>query len=277
MTTLSQKNLLKLAQEDEEKGQISNAIQLLEEALSYGRSSEIVMSLCRLYRKNNQEDQAYTLIKEEPDLFSEPEIFEEYNKILVANHYLIEALQIENLLGKKMPIKVFPEKLDAQNNLMQKFKSKKEVSQFDYQSLLKLDLVNYKNFAQSLLLDPTQNFAVRLCLCEDFVRLGISDRIQVWALGQVEEFIPKETELLEKTTVYREVIGGIGDRFRNNPSQLPLMLGETNIVLGSLYPKLNKYIKDTDSFTSDLISYLETKDGRTHQKLLDRVYANLPK
>lgn len=277
MTSLSQENLLKLAQEDEGKGNIAGAIQMLEEALSYGRSSKIIIKLCQLYRKNKQEDQAYTLIKEEPDLFSEPEIFDEYCKILAANHYAIEAVQLNNVLKKTLPIKVQPESLHQQEAIMLNFKQQKEISQFDYQSLLKLDLVNYKSFVQSLLLDPSLNFAVRLSLCEDLVRLGVNEKIKVWVIGKQEEFVPQDTDLLEKTTVYQEVIGGMGDHFRNNPSQLPLMLGETNLVLGSLYPKVNKYIKNTDGFTSNLISYLKNGDGRNDQQLLQRIYAHLPK
>lgn len=277
MTSLSQKNLLKLAQEDEEQGHLDHAIQTLEEALSYGNSKDIVVKLCQLYRKNKQEDQAYTLIKEEPDLFSEPEIFTEYCQILKDNHFLIEALQLRYLLQKDLPVRVHPVEQKKQEMIMMNFRQKKQVSQFDYQNLLKLDLVTFKNFAQSLLLDPSQNFAVRLALCEDLIRLGIDEKVTVWVIGKKEEFIPRKTVLLEKNTVYQEVVSGMGDHFRKNPSQLPLMLGETNLILGSLYPCLSKYIKDTDSFTSDLISYIEKHDGRSHQELLEQIYAHLPK
>lgn len=81
---------------------------------------------------------------------------------------------------------------------MEHFKSKKQISQFDYEQLLKLNLINYKNFAQSLLLDPTQDFAVRLSLCEDLVKLGIDEEIKVWILDELENFVPKNVTLLEK-------------------------------------------------------------------------------
>ena len=157
------------------------------------------------------------------------------------------------------------------------FRKKEQITQLDYQSLLKLNLINFENFSQSLLLDPSQNFAVRLALCEDLVRLNLEKTFKVWILGKQKEFIPNNTPLLEKSTVYTEVIGGIGDHFRNNPSQLPIMLGETNLILGSLYPEIGDYIRNTDGFTSDLISYIQTGNGRTNQKLLEKIYKYLPK
>lgn len=106
MKSLSQKNLMKLSKQNEEKGNIDVAIQNLEEALRISNSLDIVLELCRLYRKNKQEDQAYALIKAQPDLFSNKKVSEEYFKILKANHFFIEALQLENILGKRLPIKV---------------------------------------------------------------------------------------------------------------------------------------------------------------------------
>ncbi|MCT3615015.1 tetratricopeptide repeat protein, partial [Lactobacillus acidophilus] len=44
----------------------------------------------------------------------------------------------------------------------------------------------------------------------------------------------------------------------------------------SLYPKINKYIDEPDSFASDLVSYLQQKNGRNHHKLFEDVYQNLP-
>lgn len=69
MTSVSQKNLLKLAEENRRKGDLEAAIQNLEEALRGERSLDVVLQLCKLYCDNHQEDQAYALIKEEPDLF----------------------------------------------------------------------------------------------------------------------------------------------------------------------------------------------------------------
>ncbi|TSO26201.1 tetratricopeptide repeat protein [Lactobacillus sp. LL6] len=276
MESLSQKNLMKLAKQNEEQGNIGEAIQNLEEALRISNSLDIVLELCRLYRKNKQEDQAYALIKAQPDLFSNKQVSEEYFKILQANNFLIEALQLENILGEKIPVKIEPVDVEKQKKIMELFKSKKQISQFDYEQLLKLDLVNYKNFAQSLLLDPTQNFAVRLSLCEDLVRLGIKEKIKVWVLGHLEEFIPKNTTLLEKNPIYQEVISSIGSRYRNNPSQLPVMLGEANLALGSLYPQISKYITNPDNFAKDLTSYLEKGNGEGNQELLEKIYANLP-
>lgn len=277
MNSLSQENLMKLAKQNEKQGNIAGAIQNLEEALRSSASLDVILELCRLYRKNKQEDQAYALIKAQPDLFSDERVSKEYFKILQANNYLIEALQLENILGKKLPAKVEPVSNDKQKMIMELFKRQKQINQFDYQQLLKLDLINYKNFVQSLLLDPTQNFAVRLSLCEDLVKLGLKDSIKIWIVGNLEEFIPDKTNLLEKEPIYQEVVTSIGSRYHNNPSQLPLMLGEVNLALGSLYPKLSKYIDNPDSFAKDLSSYLKNGDGAGHQELLEKIYSNLPK
>ncbi len=277
MVSVSQENLLKLALEDENKGNYDLAIQNLEEALSYDPSNKVVIKLCKLYRKNKQEDQAYALIKDQPDLFSDEKIFNEYCQILKVNHYFIEFCQLEKLLDRKIKINISPVSESEQNKIMTGFRKKEQITQLDYQSLLKLNLINFENFSQSLLLDPSQNFAVRLALCEDLVRLNLEKTFKVWILGKQKEFIPNNTPLLEKSTVYTEVIGGIGDHFRNNPSQLPIMLGETNLILGSLYPEIGDYIRNTDGFTSDLISYIQTGNGRTNQKLLEKIYKYLPK
>lgn len=54
------------------------------------------------------------------------------------------------------------------------------------------------------------------------------------------------------------------------------MLGEVNLALGTLYPKISKYITNPDSFAKNLSSYLERGDGEGDQKLLEKIYSNLP-
>ncbi|WP_251717042.1 tetratricopeptide repeat protein [Lactobacillus agrestimuris] len=277
MGSLSQKNLMKLAKENEKDGKTSEAIQNLKEILRTEHSTEAVLELCKLYRKNKQEDQAYAIIKEEPDLFSDQRVYQEYCEILAANNFFIEAKQIEALTGEKLPVQVEPAKLDKQYLIMDLVKRKKEISQIDYEQLLKLDLVNFINFSQSIFIDPTANFAIRLALCEDLIKLKIEDKINILVLGEQTSFIPAKTTLLEKNPIYREIMASVGSKLRNNPSQLPLIIGETNLILGTIFPKISKYIDDPDSFTSDLISYLYYGDGRSHQAEFEKIYKYLPK
>lgn len=61
-----------------------------------------------------------------------------------------------------------------------------------------MSVENFINLAKSILLDPTPNFALRLSLCEDLIKLGYSKKVQVYILGELKEFVPKETDLLEK-------------------------------------------------------------------------------
>lgn len=208
-------------------------------------------------------------------MFSDQRIFALYCATLQANHFMIEALQLEHLRGKKLPVIVKAVDLKEQQRLMRQFRQLKQVNQRDYQSLLKLDLPNFKSFAQSLLFDPSQNFAVRLSLCEDLIKLGIKDKIHVWVIGKEGSFIPAQTQLLEKNTIYREVVAAIGSKYYHQPSQLPLALSEANLLLGSLFPQLSRYVDDPDSFASDLASFIETHQGRGHQKLFEQVYENL--
>lgn len=275
MTSLSQKNLINLAKRNEANGDMVQAIQNLEEALRDGHSNEVVLNLCDFYLKNKQSYSAYELIKEEKDLFTDSEIFAKYSKILSENHFLIEALEVKNITDYELPYSVEPVNSTVQQKIMVTFRQKAKPTKYDYDQLFKLDLPNFKNFAQSLLIDPSLNFAVRLVLCEDLFRLGLKNKFKVLVLGQEEEFIPRKINLLEKEPVYREVVSGIGSRYYHQPSQLPAVLGEVNLILGSLYPKLNKYVDDPDSFASDIASYIDNHDGRSNQKLFEKIDNNI--
>ena len=275
MTSLSQKNLINLAKRNEANGDMVQAIQNLEEALRDGHSNEVVLNLCDFYLKNKQSYSAYELIKEEKDLFTDSEIFAKYSKILSENHFLIEALEVKNITDYELRYSVEAVSSTVQQKIMVTFRQKAKPTKYDYDQLFKLDLSNFKNFAQSLLIDPSLNFAVRLVLCEDLFRLGLKNKFKVLVLGQEEEFIPRKINLLEKEPVYREVVSGIGSRYYHQPSQLPAVLGEVNLILGSLYPKLNKYVDDPDSFASDIASYIDNHDGRSNQKLFEKIDNNI--
>ncbi|RMC25142.1 MULTISPECIES: tetratricopeptide repeat protein [unclassified Lactobacillus] len=277
MMSLSQKNLLELARKNEKTGNLSQAIENAEEALRIGSSKAATLQLCELYLKNGQADFAYSLIKEESDLFSNQEIFAEYSKILQTTHYVIEALEISNLSKNEIKILVEPVKQSKQQRIMVDFKEKRQPTLNDYQQLFKLDLNNFKQFSQSLLIDPSLNFAVRISICEDLIRLGLDDHFRVLVLGKIEEFVPRSVSLLEKDPIYREVVSGIGSRYYHRPNQLPTILAEVNLILGNLYPMINMYVDDPDSFTSDLVSYIENHDGRSRQKLFEAIELNLPK
>ena len=275
MTSLSQKNLLNLANKVAANGDFPQAIQYLEEALRDGYSETIVLNLCQMYIKNGQNYSAYELIKEEKDLFTDAQVFSVYSKVLQANNFLIEALEVKNITGYDLPDKIQPVPLKEQQQIMLNFKGKSKPTKFDYEQLFKLDLINFQNYAQSLLIDPSLNFASRIVLCEDLFRLGIKEKLKVLVLGQTEEFIPQKINLLEKEPIYREVVSGIGSRYYHKPSQLPAVLGEVNLILGSLYPKLSKYVDDPDSFASDIASYIENQDGRSNQKLFEKIDHNI--
>lgn len=275
MTHASQDNFLLLAKEAKEHNDLPQAKQYLLEALRLGHDSDIVCELCEIYLSQEKGDQAYSLIKEEPDLFSNKKVYDTYLKILAFQHYAIEAAQLEYLLGKKLPVKVEPVSQIKQLEIMRNFRKLKYIQERDYLLLYCLSAENFTNLAKSILIDPSPNFALRLSLCEDLVKLGYSEKIQVYILGELKEFIPKETDLLEKSPIYREVCVSLADYFRQDPSKLPLMIGEMNVCLGMLYPRLKDYIKDPDQFAHDFRKYLEKKEGGANQKLLNKIYEYL--
>jgi len=174
-----------------------------------------------------------------------------------------------------LPIKAEPVSQIKQLEIMRNFKKLKYIQERDYLLLYCLSVENFTNLAKSILIDPSPNFALRLSLCEDLVKLGDSEKIQVYILGEAKEFIPKETDLLEKSPIYREVCVSLADYFRQDPSKLPLMIGEMNVCLGMLYPRLRDYIKDPDQFAHDFRKYLEKKEGGANQKLLNKIYEYL--
>lgn len=273
----SQENLYQLAKESDAQGKLEEAIQYLEDALRIGYSKKIAVYLSRLYCKNDQNDQAYSLIKEESDLFSDQNIFDTYCQILSRNNFFIEAEELQRQLNQKLNLVIEPVSESEQNKIMADFRNQKEVTLSDYQQLLKLNLSNFMNFAQSLLLDPTTNFAVKISLCEDLIRLKIDEEISVLVLGKLEKFIPLQTELMQKSPIYREIMYGVGDRYRNRPNQLPYVIGEVNLFVGQLYPLLANYVSNTASFTRNMLDFIENRNGHEDQLLLEEIASNLPK
>lgn len=275
MTNLSQKNLINLANESIEKKDLAQAEEYLEEALNLVYDEKIAKSLIKVYLSDNKEGQAYDLVKEEPDLFSDLEIFTLYLETLVKNKFYIEFLQLKMLLDNPKLKEVSPETPEKQIKIMRAFKKRKVIRQQDYQSLFKLDLNNFVNFSKSILLDPSQSFALRLAICEDLVKLRIDDDIPIIVLNKMTDFNPSLTQLLAKNTVYQEIISSIGDRLSKNPSMLPTVLSETNLLLGTIYPKIEDFVDEPDSFSKDLVNFVLDRNGGEHQEILTKIYQNI--
>lgn len=275
MTNLSQKNLINLANESIKNKDLTQAEEYLEEALNLSYDENISKSLVKVYLSDNKEDQAYDLVKEEPDLFSDSEIFSLYLETLARNNYFIEFLQLKKLLDNPKIKEVVPEKLEKQMKIMQAFKKKSVIRQKDYQSLFKLNLTNFVNFSKSILIDPSQSFALRLAICEDLVKLKMDENIPIIVLDQMTAFNPSLTPLLAKNTVYQEIISSIGDRLSKNPSILPTVLSETNLLLGTIYPKIDDFVDEPDSFSKDLVNFVLERNGGEHQEILTKIYQNI--
>ena len=275
MVNKSQRNLLNLAEQAVENEKLDEAVQHLLEALRLGHTTEIVYKLCELFLKQNKPYKAYTLIKEEPDLFSDKKIYDLYLKILKDLNFNIEALELSYLSNQKIDLAISPISEQKQQELMRNFKTLKSVSENDYLKLYQLSKPNFIQLSQSLLIDPTLGFALRLSLCEDLIKLGYDNSVIVSVMGENKTFIPKETMLVQKDPIYRECCISLADYLRREPSKLPIMVGELNVCLGMLYPKLHDYISDPDQFTHDFRRYLESKQGGVNQKLLNKIYEYL--
>ena len=272
MTSVSQENLRKLAIEAEAGGDYQAACGHLEEALRLGFDEDLALDLSRLLRLNKEEDQAYALIKALPDLFSRDKVLEEYGQVLAANNFLIEALQVKHLTEGEVDFPVLPADKKEQEKILLAFRKKQAVSQSQYEQLLKLDLPTYLAFARSLLLDPLANYALRLAVCEDLVKLGVKEEMQVMILGDLKSFVPAETDLLKQDPVYREFITSLASRYQNRPSELPLILAEGYFAFGQLYPCQGDYVTNPDAFARDLTGFLRQKRGGESQNLLEKIY-----
>lgn len=93
-------------------------------------------------------------------------------------HYAIEAKQLEYLLDKKLPLKIEPVSQIKQLEIMKNFKKLKYIQERDYLLLYCLSVENFTNLAKSILIDPSPNFALRLSLCEDLVKLGDNEKFK---------------------------------------------------------------------------------------------------
>ncbi|EFK32105.1 hypothetical protein HMPREF9264_1772 [Lactobacillus delbrueckii subsp. bulgaricus PB2003/044-T3-4] len=261
-----------MAIEAEAGGDYQAACGHLEEALRLGFDEDLALDLSRFLRLNKEEDQAYALIKALPDLFSRDKVLEEYGQVLTANNFLIEALQVKHLTEGEVDFPVLPADKKEQEKILLAFKKKQAVSQSQYEQLLKLDLPTYLAFARSLLLDPLANYALRLAVCEDLVKLGVKEEMQVMILGDLKSFVPAETDLLKQDPVYREFITSLASRYQNRPSELPLILAEGNFAFGQLYPCQGDYVTNPDAFARDLTGFLRQKRGGESQNLLEKIY-----
>lgn len=275
MANQSQKNLLELAKQAQAKGKLAQSAQYLSEALRSGYDQATVLQLVDVDLKLGHKQEAYALIKEEKDLFSDQKVFAKYLEVLAAIHFRIEFLQLEKLVGHKLTVKVEPVPEEEQEKIMGAFKQLKAVKSSDYQKLYQLSEDNFVRFAQSCLIDPSCDFVVHSALTEDLVKMGVDQTINILVLGEQTSFNPSRTPLLSHDPVYRKVCGSIASSYNDNPSRLPLVLGEANFILAAIYPELTKRITEPEQFAHDLDNFIASRDGGVNQDLLDKAYRQL--
>lgn len=275
MLNISQKNLLKQAIDNKKNHKIDEAYKNLEQALSISYDDVLVMQLIELDIEQKQFDQAYLLLKQEPDLFTDDKIYRLYLKTLAEKNYFIEKLQIERLRKQKIELDIEPIDKKTQQKIMTKFKLAKNISYELYRSLYKLNETNFILFAQSLLIDPTIDMALKMALCEDLIKLKVNQEINILILGKITSFNPTNTFLLKNDPIYREICQSIYDKLNKSPEKTQIYLAEVNLVLSAVYPLINKYINNPDRFAKNLLNYIESKNGGVDQQLIKSMYETL--
>lgn len=275
MLNISQKNLLKQAIDNKKNNKIDEAYKNLEQALSISYDHVLVFQLIELEFEQKNFDQAYLLLKQEPDLFSDKKIYKLYLQTLAQKNYFIERLQLERLRGRKIDTTIEPVNEKKQQEIMTKFKSVKNISYELYRSLYQLNENNFVLFSQSMLIDPTIEMALKMAICEDLIKLKVNKKINILILGKQAEFIPIKTLLLKENPIYQEICQSIYDKLKKSPEKTQIYLAEVNLVLSVIYPTINKYINNPDRFAKNLLNYIEIKRGGIDQQLIKTIYRTL--
>lgn len=275
MLTLSQQHLLKLAQGSERAGDLDSAISNLEEAVLTARSTELVTQLARLYRQNKQGLLAYHTIKALPDYLTGKALTEYWN-ILAANHFFIEAMELvasDSKLVAPADVNVTPVSVSRQEIIIKQYHNVGLVED-NYLQVLQLDFKHFMLLIRSYLLDPNANFAIRLSLVEECVRLRLETPLQVLILDQLKTVIPSQLPLMYQSAQYQTILAAALAQIAKSPSQRPLVLSCVNLIVGSLYPDLSQ-IDDSAAFASAIVSYVTDHTAGRYNQLFSQIMQHI--
>lgn len=269
--TTSSENLLKLARESQDAGNIDQAIKYLEEALRTETDPKLLFELSKLYEGQGNYWLAYSAIKHMPN-YLDSQYQDYFFKLLAKNNFLIEALQIEANTDLKICQKYQIVAVDdrTQSQIMKKLRQK-NITEEAYAQVLKLSLTNFKNFVRATLVDPTAEFALRISLIEECSKLRLDEQFSVLVDGQPTTFVPKETIHFLQEPLYLETLAEVNKLLVKDPSYKALAIASTNIILGALYPKLGDYVTDPKAFAKDIVGSVMHTGAGEHEELFQRL------
>lgn len=284
---ISQQELLKLADEAINKNKFDLAQQYLKQAQENGFEPIIAAKIASVELQQQAEGQAYLTIKEIPDFFSDLAVFATYQQVLQANHYLIEQLQLQQIIklnfsksdqAKYLAI-IFENKVaeiseDEQTELLANFRQKDLVNlqNEDLLELYRLSEANFIKLIETILLDRYVPAPLRVSLIAELKKLNVKQPINQYSLDQIKQFTPSNTKILQETVLFQKGIELIMDFTSSAPELASEYLAEYGNVLQKLYPFAEDYVSDAN----DLFSAIEFKlNPDSGQKITNSEVAKL--
>lgn len=268
----TQSELLNLAIQAKETHQYQLARDYLIQAHELGVDPKIISELVAVYFVLHEEDQAYLMIKGLPDLFSDLEIFELYQQILVAEQYFLEQQKLIYLIdasftGQKLAnLKEIistnlaqPAEPKEQAEIMRWFRG--NVSQgflnTDLFQLYKLSIENFSDLSENYFLDKFHNPRIKVSLISELIMLKVNRNFNYFSLEKIAQFNPINLKLLTQTPEFLEGQQLIIDKLFEDPVKLELIYSNFVEIIQTVYPKITKYIPNLTDFVEVLISYLD--------------------
>ncbi|APT19140.1 MULTISPECIES: hypothetical protein [Amylolactobacillus] len=270
----------------------------LVEANKISVEPQISRQLVEIELELQEKDQAYLTIKEMPDLFSDINVFELYQKVLAINHLHIEQQQIVAQVSRiydANEFALYQDKVDA--NLAEPVTGEKRGEIFEaslalfstgrlftqtaIRQLHQLSQTDYLQLARLYLTLPNMNVQNKTFLVEDLIRLRLEETVKVTVLDQPFDFVPATTDFFFKTNLYVTGQRWLEQKLEKDPILLEQILGEFSYCLGALYPVEERFIPDVAEFCATLVEFvargqfLATDDpaGQTNvTELLNQIY-----
>lgn len=285
---VSQEELVNLADQSVQKEEYDQAIGYLEQALNLGPDGLIYFRLAKIYYLTENEDLAYLMIKEVPDLFSTRDIFVQYQLILQSKNYFIEQQKLVKLINANFVgehktmfaditelIKAEPANKDVQQKIMQSFLQANQatITIADFQKLYCLDLSNFQKVAENVFLNSFASQNIRLSLIFELIQLEVATEIPIKVLDELKTFVPNQTHPFFESKVLVDGQKFIIDKFSKDPIQAEQFTNEFSFCLQKLYPFEEKMILDVNGFVDALESYLT--QGTTAVKALSENSASM--
>lgn len=289
----TQKELINLAADAKENHQFGMARDYLEQANGLGFNKDVVQALIEIYFVLEEKDHAYLVIKGLPDLFSDMDIFELYQKVLVEKNYFLEQQKLIKLLEKSVPTEEFnkykqiidknsaqPVELEEQDKIVSWFQSAdhKNLTTTDLFVLYQLSTNKFVDLTEDFFLNRHHDNRVKISLISELIMLEIDYEFNFLFDKVIKQFNPKKLNLLNKSAYFLQGQELILNNLMDNPVELQLVLNDFFEILQTLYPFALDFIPDLQNFlavlTKDKIpqnAQLGAFEREKYQALIDDI------